>query len=676
MRRLQMLFCMLLLATPVRAFQETPASELTFAEAAGFQRWPDLATDNDTHFFAVWTDDREGAPVIYGARVNGTRHQVTDLVGVRLFESGGRAAVAYGGLRFLVVDSLLQYAVVDRDARVLARGRIPGQPAGKPSIVYNGREFLVFHGRDEVRVATVDTDGRLLAEPVTLVPANGVETQIHDASTYFQRQRIVLLYSRGGELFGLATSRTGAPLETVSLGGGILTTTGGPAKATIAAVNSSSPTGFLVAWHRDAANDVMVLRLDVNGLPLGSAQRVAGPAGAPELAENNGELLLFTIEGEAVVSRRIGILNGIGVGVPSIEIGNDAVAVAAAYGPGGVLAVVNVEEPFSNALRIAGDFSTVTLSVTGREQPRPAIASGRDGQMVVWASRREEDPPSIAVVGGTYLAVYGSGKVWFQLYRGGGPVGLPVTLDADGRWPVVAAVAGDFIVAWTHFSEVRFARVSTAGVVMATGTVPSTPPSAPVAGLACDAGECILAWHEATIRRTCPLFSCTVIDEQVKAIRFDDDLVIRDTLVLTPEATTQRERRGRVVAAAHDGEYAVAWEERLDIRAVTVDRTGAVESSTRVAGTSPAVARQKDSWLLVREVGDQLVARWLPGNYERALTPNDGQARRAPSLFSLGDRVLMVYERTTRNEAAGGVPRAYVTTVDLPPPRRRAASFR
>jgi hypothetical protein len=39
MRRLQMLFCMLLLAAPVLAFQETSASELTFTEAAGSQRW-------------------------------------------------------------------------------------------------------------------------------------------------------------------------------------------------------------------------------------------------------------------------------------------------------------------------------------------------------------------------------------------------------------------------------------------------------------------------------------------------------------------------------------------------------------------------------------------------------------------------------------------------------------
>jgi hypothetical protein len=673
MRRLQMLFCMLLLEAPVLAFQETPASELTFAEAAGFQRWPDVATDNDTNFFAVWTDDREGAPVIYGARVNGTRRPVTDRVGVRLFESGGRAAVAYGGLRFLVVDSLLQYAVLDRDANVLARGRIAGEPAGKPALVYNGREFLVFHGRDEVRVAAIDVDGRLLGEPVTLVPANGVETQIHDAATYFQRPRVALLYSRGEELFALVTSTTGAPLENVSLGGGILTTTGGPPKATIAGVLSSSPTGFLVAWHRDAPNDVMALRLDVNGLPLGSAQRVAGPAGAPELSENNGEFLLFTIEGGVLVRRRIGIFNGLGVGVPAIEIAHGAVAVAAAYGPGGVLAVANIEEPpGSNMLRFGGNSSATVLSVAGLEQPRPAITVGRDGPMVVWALGTE-DPPSIAVVGGTYAVVPGRTRVSLQLVRGGGAIGLPVTLDTNGRFPVIAASGGDFIVAWTHGSEVRYARVSTSGVILATGAVQNPTQSAPIAGLACDAGECLLAWHEATIRRTCPLFSCIVVDERVKAIRFDDDLVIRDTLVLTPEPSTQR---GRVVAAAHDGTYAVAWQEGLDVRAVTVDRTGAVESSTRVPGANPAVARQKESWLLVREVGEQLVGRWLPGSFERVLTPNDGQARRAPSLFSLGDRVLAVYERTTRNEAAGGVPRAYVTAIDPPPPRRRAASFR
>ena len=678
MRPLQMLFCMLLLATPALAFQETPASELLFTEAAGFQRWPQVTTDNGTYFFTVWTDEREGAPVIYGARSR--FNQVTDRVGVRLFEGGGRAAVAYGGLRFLVVDSFLQYAIVDRDAKVLARGRIAGEPTGKPSIVYNGREFLVFYGYDAVRVATIDIDGRLLGEPVTLVPATGEETQVHDASTYFQRQRVVLLYSRGEELFGLVTSTSGAPLENVSLGGGMLTTRSGPPRASIAAVNSSSQTGFLVVWHRDAANDVMALRLDVNGLPLGSAQRVASNAQAPELIENNGEFRLYTIEGGVVVSRRIGIINGIGVDTPRTEIGRqnvfDAVSsVAAAYGPGGAFAVAELyhsTQPWRGSELLIAGIVEPRLSTAAEAQPRPAITSGREGAMVVWGSPTQ-DPPSIAVVGGTYLVARASTSVRIQLVRGGDAVGLPVTLDENGRFPVAVASGGDFIVAWTHSSEVRFARVSTAGVVVATGSVTNSQQSAPIAGLACDAGECILAWHEATMRQTCPLFACLVIDERVKAIRFDDDLVIRDTLVLTPEPSIHR---GRVVAAANDGRYAVAWQEGIDVRAVTVDRTGAVDFSTRVPGANPAVAPQNQSWLLVREVDDQLVGRWLPGNYERLLTPNDGQARRAPSLFSLGERVLLVYERTTRNEAAGGVPRAYVTAVDPPPPKRRAASFR
>ncbi|HEX6084156.1 MAG TPA: hypothetical protein VF266_06505 [Thermoanaerobaculia bacterium] len=668
MRPLQMLFCMLLLATPVLAFQETPASELSFTEAPGRQRWPDVTTDNGTYFFAVWTDEREGPPAIYGARVNGTRREITDRVGLRLMEGGGRAAVGYGGLRFLVVDSLLQYVLVDRDAKVLARGRIPGDPAGKPGIVYNGREFLVFHGLDEVRLATIDLDGRLLGEPVTLVPANGVETQIHDAAAYFQRPRVVLLYSRGEELFALATSTTGAPLENVSIGNGVLTTRGGPPKATIAAVNSSSPTGFLVAWHRDAANDVMALRLDVDGLPLGSAQRVAGPASAPELTENNGEFLLYTVEGGKAVSRRIGILNGIGLGVPATGLSSGVVAVAAAYGPGGAFAVTNREQQ-SSELWIGVD-AFQPLSWAAHEQRRPAITSGRDGQLVV-STTGMQDPPGVAVVGGTYAVVNAGPRV--QLVRGGAAVGLPTTLDTNGRFPVIAASGGNFTVAWTHGSEVRYARVSTAGVIMATGAIQNPAQSAPIAGLACDGGECILAWHEATTRQTCPNFACVVVDERVKAIRFDDNLVVRDTLVLTPEPSTQR---GRVVAAAHDGTYAVAWQEGLDVRAVTVDRTGNVDLSVRVPGSYPAIARQKDSWLLVREADERLVARWLPSHFERLLTPHDGQARRAPSLFSLGDRVLAVYERTTRNEAAGGVSRAYVTIIDPPVPRRRAASFR
>jgi hypothetical protein len=348
------------------------------------------------------------------------------------------------------------------------------------------------------------------------------------------------------------------------------------------------------------------------------------------------------------------------------------VAVAAAYGPGGAFAVTNREQQSGSELWIGVELAFQTLAVAAHEQRRPAITLGRDGQMVV-STTGTQVSPGVAAVGSTYAVVNAGPRVSLQLVRGGAAVGASTTLDTNGRFPVIAASDGNFTVAWTHGSEVRYARVSTAGVIMATGAIQNPTQSSPIAGLACDGGECILAWHEATIRQTCPNFACIVVDERVKAIRFDDGLVIRDTLVLTPEPSTQR---GRVVAAAHDGTYAVAWREGLEVRAVTVDRTGAVETSIRVPGASPAIARHEESWLLVREVDEQLVARWLPLSFERVLTPRDGQARRAPSLFSLGDRVLAVYERTTRNEPAGGVPRAYVTVIEPPAPRRRAASFR
>jgi hypothetical protein len=696
-------FLVLFFSLPALAFEEVPASALRFGEAADFQRSPSLANDGDGLFLAVWTDFREGGgAAVYGARIDGRRHTLIDPVGVRLLEAAADPVVAYGGQRFLIVDRWLTYALVDREARVLVRGKLDGESDGKPSIVYNGRDFLVFHGRDAVHVTAIDTEGRIAGEPATIVPASGSEIQLHDAATYFQRQRIVVLYSRGEELFAAVLSATGAPLADHLIAEDVPARSSGHAQATVAGTHSSSGTGFLVAWRREAEKDVMAWRLDENGQPLGSATRI-GPGEAPELVDTGGELRLYVVDGGAVRVRRIGVVNGIGIDVPSTVIQANGVhnavnGFAAAYGPGGTLALAELyhsDHPARGSeLRAGDEVLQGTLTGAGRAQYRPAIAHGREGTVVAWQvggsflggepfletvpATRPEQPVSIAVQAGTYLIVRGGDDgVRGQLVRRDGPVGPPIELGLGMSWPVVAASGSDFIVAYASSSEITLNRVSTSGAIVARNALYYNRYTGfrPEPGLACDGGECIVAWRTETLRQTCPRFSCVVVDMRVLAVRFDESLVIRDAepLVLTPDPVAFLQP---ISAAAHDGRYGLTWPDRDAVQAVTLDRNGAVESSVRIAGTNPAVARQQEGWLLVREVGEQLVGRWLASGFERVLTPADGQARRAPSLFSLGDRVLLVYERTTRNEAAAGVPRAYVTTIEPPAPRRRAASFR
>lgn len=702
-RRLLTWSLVLSLLTPAaHAFEEVPASELRFGEAAGWQRSPAMASDGGTFSFTVWEDEREGEPVaVYGARMRIADQEVMEPVGVRLLEGAGRPSLAFGGERYLVVDASLQFALIDTAARVIARGKIAAEPGGTTRVVFNGRDFVVFWGVATVRAATVSADGRVIGEPVTVVqPA--MEIQLHDAATNADRH--VVLYTRGVELLAAVTTATGAPIETGrALASDVWTEPGGRVQASVASVDG----GFMAVWRRFTAGDVIAQRLSPAGVPLDTVVKVVVAAAMPELVAAGGSYWLYTIEEDvlknAIVVRRnlraSDAIPGNPVTVRSPRVHPTEVrSITAAPTVDGSAVAVEVYEPSGRGgSAIEGiDRFRVELSRSGVAQERPSIAHGVDGAVVVWRARdgqstggsfvggppfgdsagsmRESETPHVAVQGRTYLVAGGTNRVWAQLVRRGGPVGPELILDPTGRSPVVAASGGDFIVAWISVGakEVRFARVSTAGAVLATNAVRfGSLTGMPLPGLACDGGECILAWHDETSYATCPRFACIVVEQRVKAIRFDDALVVRDAepLRITPEPT----QRARISAAADDGRYALAWEERSDVRAVTVDRTGAVDSTTRVAGATPAVARQGHSWLLVREADGRLVARWLTSGFERVLTPADGQARRAPSLFSLGARVLMAYERTTRGEPAGGVPRAYVTTVDPPSPRRRAA---
>jgi hypothetical protein len=708
MRRLLTALCALFaLASPLLGFeQEIPATELRFSEAAGSQRHPALASDGRVFWFAVWEDEREGEPLaVYGTRVRIADARVMEPRGVRLLEGGGRPSIAFGADRYLVVDSSLQFAIVDPGANVLVRGRIANESGGMTRVVFNGRDFVVFYGVGVVRAATVDVAGRVAGQPVTVV--QGSEIQLHDAAA--SADRIVILYTSGVDLHAAVTTSTGAPIGTALLSTDVWAAPGGTAQAAVASAGG----GFMAVWRRFTAGDVMAQRLSAEGAPLASAVQAVAAASQVDLIAATESYWLYTAEVDglqrAFVARRNVRASDAIAGSPVVELTPGFVAMNAL----GTIAAA----PAANSMGVVGEafddrgsngsamifgtgYGQRTLSEAGKAQQRPAIASGSDGTLVVWRAREgtrtggsmlrgipfgdvndplpQGDAPSIAVQGRTYLVTGGTFGAWAQVVRRGGPVGNVLELDASGRFPVAAASGGEFIVAWinTGAGEVRLARVSTAGELLATNAIPlRTLTGVPMPGLACDDGECLIAWHEETSYATCPRFACIVVETRVRAVRFDDELAIRDAepLTLTPEPT----ERARISVAADDGRYAVAWQERFDVRAVTLDASGAVELSTRMAGLTPAVARHGDAWLLVREVDDRLVARWLGRGVERILTPADGQARRAPSLFALGERVLAVYERTTRNEEAGGVPRAYVLEIAPPPsPRRRPASFR
>jgi hypothetical protein len=490
--------------------------------------------------------------------------------------------------------------------------------------------------------------------------------------------RIVILYTHGSRLYAAVMTRTGTivardlfvenvdwsdPFASITEAGG----------------------GFVAAFTRSVPHAVVVVRFDADGNRVGSTASVAANALHPQIVNESGALRLFSIEG-GVVSRTLTmeLVAGEPVTVLKTPIGIFTAmgSYAAAAGPRGSLAVGEIyfqAEPEIDRWLYAvdGDAPSDAKLVTraGTAQYAPAIANGDDGTLVTW-----EEPAShvlrgkqggvvfdiasygrqsaVAAQGGTYLAVWSGGGAMARLVRGGAPLGDAFTLDADGTLPVVASDGRDFIVAWiaTAANELRLARVDTTGTVVDRGVVPIQRMNSVVApALACDRGECLVAWG----------------NEVAHAVRIDASLAVIDQDTIALGDTTNPVA---IATAAHDGRYAIAWQHGESIEFHTIDRDGVASPAFTAAGRAPALAAQGDAWVLLREAGEELIVTRFNDRFagDYALT-RDAQARRAPSLAASGANVIVAYERTTRGEEAGGSPRVYVATLEPPKPKRRAA---
>lgn len=709
MRRLVVLALVtLVLPVAVRGRTETPIAPPTIGNAPGVQLFPAIAGDG-SQSFAVWTDHREGTAAIYGARL-GPGRELLDPIGVRLLDSYGRPAIAYGAGRFLVVDSLLQFAVLDEEARILARGTIAGEPGGTVRIVFDGRRFIVLWGINTVRAVAIDRDGALAGPASTIVPLQW-EAELQDVA--INGSRMVLLYTRGVDLYAAVLTATAAPISIdVLLSRDVWTGgNGAPAQASIA----SSDGGFTAAWSHFDAGDVAVARFDAAGSLLsGPVSRIAS-ARNPRVVAAAGSMRLFTLEGplgrRRLVSRALD--EHLTAGAPVVVLEHARFTVgefAATGGPDGTRAVAvlhheDLPDAPTEIYAASGDTPSAPLLVTqsAAEQRGPAIAIGDDGPIVAWRELPESrirasiagriafdlelaspETPAVAAQGRTFLVTWADpGGVRAQLFRGGDALGAVLSLDPLGGRPAASSDGRDFVLAWASLASrsIETARVTTAGDVVARGSVDLSSASAiPAPALACDAGECILAWIHETLAQTCPRFGCVAVERRVKAVRFGPSLVPRDALPLDVTGGMPILVNGGPIlgpppiAAADAGAYALAWREEHGVAVRMMSRDGDLSSIARVAGVDPALASDAGGWLLVREVNGELVAMRLregAPSYEFALA-RDAQARSAPALASHGARIVAAYERTTRTEAAGGVPRVYLTAIRPPEPKRRA----
>lgn len=709
--RPRILVLSLLVVVSLVATAETPVAPLVFGRAPGDQRQPRIAASDGTYFVA-WRDERESVDgQAYGARLtaDGT---LLDPIGIRLDGVGTPGAVGCGGGRCVVVDSLLNFAMIDRDGKVVEGGKVADSGSGNTDVIFNGRDFLVFADGNGVRGWTLSVNGQVRGEPVTVVPVRAASPQRFHAAA-FNGSRFVVLYSEDNLLKAAVTSSTGAPLTTdVILA---------PAPAGIAAI-AASENEFAAIWKEH--DELRALRFGVDGAWIGDPVTVRSAAGFSfDIARERDGYVVYGAEPwpDARLTAT-SLSRSLAVGETRVVLAPQPFAVgqvAAAVGAGKSVAVVDVSHPNqtsrgSEIYAVGTATAPVMVSRAASAQRNPKIAIGAETMLVVSEEDRGGGPdqaetliqatftnrrtglsstftvapsddvqtlPEIAGAGDTYLVTWIEqealrGRI---IHDGGGGVVLDIAPQTF-RSASVSSDGRDFFVAWFEFarSAVGIAKISTSGELLARETPISlaAPFGVPSIAIACRGDECLLAWRNVTLTGPCSHFICPY-EESLLAARMSTSFVMRDA---TPIVLVKNQVGiGEITAAAADnGTYAVAWDVAGTVRAREIDALGIAGPVIERQGDRSTIARQDDAWLLLRDTStnadSRIVATRCQGSntVDFPITPVDAQTRRHASAANDGERVVVAYERTTRGEAAGGPPRAYLETIDAPPPKARA----
>lgn len=699
MRSGRLLVPLLLLFLTFSASAELPVSSFELGAAAGEQRLRDLA-GNGEQYLAVWSDEREPErAVLYATRLR-RDGQPLDGTGLRLFDGYGDAAVAYGGGHWLVVHASLHYVLLDDGGAVVFRGRISEEFGGETlSAFFNGREFLVFHGSNDVRVAAIGVEGNVTMPPAVL--ASGPSGLVlYDVAR--DGDRYVVLYGELGALQVVVTSATGTPIRS-----------GAVAIPTdyVYGVSIASSDGELAIVYRDGRTRALVaLRLDRNGDGLGDVRVISAAGNGPfDLTAYGDGFMVYFAEGEEPpqLLRRF-FSRDLVLGSATVALeqpGRGVFAIAAAGDATGTLAVaqlarraqVSIESeiysssghlltraaPAQRKPRIAGGNGTLVVweenrggapAATPQTQIRAAFAGG--DAFTVSPSTAEQRDPATAAEGDAFLAVWNEGERLNGRILPNGDV-----LEISAVYATAAAVASngrDFVVAWIPHDDlaVHVARISTAGAILGRTVIGNlswtTGPLAPA--IACAGGECLVAWRNVVVRQTCPRIICYESEVFVQGVRLNGELQRIDAspLVLSGDEAVD----DIVLAAAGDGSYAIAWEGNWTVTARTLARGGVLGARTTRLGRQPALARQDERWVVVRQQNEKLIAVRFSGQAAASDETlfDDTQSRFRPDAVADGSRVLLTYERTTRDEAAGGVPRVYVRSIEAPRLRMRAVA--
>ena len=666
---------LLFLCAVARAETPLPAP-LVIGPAPGQQTSARIAVNEDG-YFAAWSDDREGWTTGYAARLRADGTPI-DTLGIRLDTIP--VAVGCSGGRCVVIGRDLSLVVFDRDAHIVATSDLGGEFTRRAEVLFNGRDFLVVWSTSALQVATIDVDGR--ASSVSRV----LENARFEAAA-LRGSRAVVLYAQDELLKAATLNATGALLQSdVVIAQNVsLNEEFSEPSASI----STSADGFVAVWRGLPSRDLFAQRFDANGDWVGDPLRLRENVLDAKIA---GDVIYAT---EGWPDTRL-----IAISFPSGEARNVMPAMTIEDAAAS-LAVVTVEAGDVYAVRASTPPTLIARAAAAHANPQ--IAVGENTMLVAYEVRPEASieatlidrrtgtaatlaiapsgaQPRVAVVGGAYLVTWLDherllGRVVRDGVRLSDVIEIATTIFHGSA---LASTGREFIAAWFEYgsSSLGTARISIDGEILDTSNAGSvhTPVGQPSPALACSRDECLLAWHD-MILSDCQHFICK-IDERVKAVRILPSLAVVDSI---PILISDNLSLGTgAVAAADDGTYAVAWEHLDSVHTWTIASGVSTPAVTR-EGRHPALVRQGDSWLLLHEPFDapdmQLGVtrfRTSASGSDFELVPRDAQARRHASAALLGDDVVVAYERTTRNEDAGGVPRVHLEIIEPPKPRTRA----
>jgi hypothetical protein len=550
------------------------SSAIAVSSVAAGQRFPAVVFDG-TDFLVVWSDERNGAYDIYGARVTpaGT---VLDPSGIPVSTAASDQwypAVAFDGTNCIVVWQDYRNGGYDiYGARVTPAGIVldpSGIPVSTvmngqwyPAVTFDGANFLVVWTDErnlsyDIYMARVTPSGSVL-DPSGIPVSMAVDWQAYPAVAFDGTNSLVVWQDYRNGSYDIYAAR-------VTPGCAVLDPSGIPVST--AANGQRFPavafdgTDFQAVWQ-DYRNG----SFDVYGARISSAGTVLDPSGIPVSTAANGQRY------------------------PALACdGANCLAVWPDYRSGSY-------DIYGARITPAGtilDPEGILISLAAHGQHYPAAAFGSTDFQVVWQDSRM----------GSY-DLYAARVTPTGVVRD--PSGFPVSAAAAAqRYPAVAFDGTNFLVAWpdyrAHSYDIYAARVSPAGVVLDPSGIPvsvaANPQSYPA--VAFNGTNFLIVWQDARSGSFSDIYAARVTPSGT---------------VLDPSGipvSTAANDQWYPVCASDGSDFLVAWQ---DFRSGSYDVYGARVTSAGMvldpSGIPVSTAANSQSYPVLGYDGANFLVAW------------------------------------------------------------------